>query len=97
MLFLSLLLALLSVGAFAQTNRLYIPDLKMSRDSETTLSVFMDNTEDVTAVEFTLELPDGFTVNPVSAYGWKFDKDRFMAAMQDAVDAPVINVKEELA
>lgn len=67
MLFLSLLLALLPVGAFAQTNRLYIPDLKMSRDSETTLSVFMDNTEDVTAVEFTLELPDGFTVNPVSA------------------------------
>ena len=37
------------------------------------------------------------TVNPISAYGWKFDKDRFMAAMSDAVDAPVINVKEELA
>ncbi len=37
------------------------------------------------------------TVNPVSAYGWKFDKDKFTAAMQDAVDAPVINVKEELA
>ena len=37
------------------------------------------------------------TVNPVSAYGWKFDKDKFMAAMQEAVDAPVINVKEELA
>ena len=37
------------------------------------------------------------TVNPVSAYGWKFDKDKFMAAMQNAVDAPVINVKEELA
>lgn len=37
------------------------------------------------------------TVNPVSAYGWKFDKDKFMAAMSDAVDAPVINVKEELA
>ena len=37
------------------------------------------------------------TVNPISAYGWKFDKDKFMAAMQNAVDAPVINVKEELA
>ena len=37
------------------------------------------------------------TINPVSAYGWKFDKDEFMARMKEAVDAPVINVKEELA
>ena len=37
------------------------------------------------------------TINPVSAYGWKFDKDKFMQKMCDAVDAPVINVKEELA
>ena len=36
------------------------------------------------------------TVNPVSAYGWKFDKDQFMAAMREAVDVPVINVKEAL-
>lgn len=36
------------------------------------------------------------TINPVSAYGWRFDKDAFMAAMTAAVDAPVINVKEEL-
>lgn len=37
------------------------------------------------------------TVNPVSAYGWRFDKDAFMAAMTAAVDAPVIDVKESLA
>ena len=37
------------------------------------------------------------TINPVSAYGWKFDKDEFMARMREAVDVPVINVKEELA
>ncbi len=37
------------------------------------------------------------TINPVSAYGWKFDKDEFMEKMREAVDAPVINVKEELA
>lgn len=37
------------------------------------------------------------TINPVSAYGWKFDKDEFMDKMREAVDAPVINVKEELA
>ena len=36
------------------------------------------------------------TVNPVSAYGWRFDKDEFQRAMAEAVDAPVINVKEEL-
>lgn len=36
------------------------------------------------------------TVNPVSAYGWRFDKDAFLRAMSEAVDAPVINVKEEL-
>lgn len=36
------------------------------------------------------------TVNPVSAYGWKFDKDEFLYRMRQAVDAPVINVKEEL-
>jgi hypothetical protein len=34
------------------------------------------------------------TVNPVSAYGWKFDPDAFLAAMAAAVDVPVINVKE---
>ena len=37
------------------------------------------------------------TVNPVSAYGWKFDKDDFLHRMREAVDVPVINVKEELA
>lgn len=31
------------------------------------MSVFMDNTDIVTAVEFTLEVPDGFTINPLSA------------------------------
>jgi hypothetical protein len=37
------------------------------------------------------------TVNPVSAYGWKFDKDEFLEKMQQAVAAPVINVREELS
>lgn len=36
------------------------------------------------------------TVNPFSAYGWKYDKDAFMRAMTEAIDAPVVNVKEEL-
>ena len=37
------------------------------------------------------------TVNPVSAYGWKFDPDAFLHAMEAAVTAPVINVKEALS
>lgn len=37
------------------------------------------------------------TVNPVSAYGWKFDKDVFIDRMRRSVKVPVINVKEELA
>ena len=36
------------------------------------------------------------TINPVSAYGWKFDKDEFRHRMSEAVDVPVINVKEAL-
>ena len=36
------------------------------------------------------------TVNPVSAYGWKFDPDAFRRALEAVVDAPVINVKEAL-
>ena len=62
-----LLIAWLSVGAYSQTNRLYIPDIKMSRGGEAVLSVFMDNVDNVTAVEMTLEVPEGFTINPVSA------------------------------
>ena len=34
------------------------------------------------------------TVNPVSAYGWRFDPQAFCEAMAAAVDVPVINVKE---
>lgn len=62
-----LLMAWLSIGAYAQTNRLSIPGITMSRGSEATLSVFMDNVDEVTAVEFTLEVPQDFTVNPQSA------------------------------
>ncbi len=79
-LFLSLLMTLISVGAYTQTNRLYIPDLKMSRGSEATLSVFMDNAEAITAVEFTLEVPTGFTVNPVSAVLTERAKNHQMTA-----------------
>ena len=35
------------------------------------------------------------TVNPESAYGWKYDRDAFMRAITAAVDVPVIDVKED--
>ena len=35
------------------------------------------------------------TINPVSAYGWRFDRDAFRKALSDAVDVPVIDVKED--
>ena len=73
-------MTLISMGAYAQTNRLYIPDLKMSRGSDATLSVFMDNAEEITAVEFTLEVPAGFTVNPVSAVLTERAKNHQMTA-----------------
>ena len=34
------------------------------------------------------------TVNPFSAYGFHFDKDRLMEKMQASVDMPVINVED---
>lgn len=60
-----------------------------------------DTLDKLAARQVALETEDAartlcVTVNPVSAYGWKFDKDEFLYRMRQAVDAPVINVKEEL-
>lgn len=79
-LFLMLLMALLSTGAYAQTNRLYIPDIMMSQGSESILSIYMDNAEEVTAVEFTLEVPNGFSVKPTSAVLSERAKDHQITA-----------------
>lgn len=66
--FVFLMLVLASLETYAQvSNRIHIPDIKMSRNGEAVMSVYMDNVSDVTAVEFTMEVPEGFTINPVSA------------------------------
>lgn len=66
--FVFLMLVLASLETYAQmSNRIHIPDIKMSRNGEAVMSVYMDNVSDVTAVELTMEVPEGFTVNPVSA------------------------------
>ena len=61
-----------------------------------------DTLDKLSAREVSLETEEAartlcITVNPVSAYGWKFDKDEFLHRMREAVEVPVINVKEELA
>ena len=61
-----------------------------------------DTLDKLSAREVSLETEEAartlcITVNPVSAYGWKFDKDEFLHRMCEAVEVPVINVKEELA
>ncbi len=62
------LLTLPALVGFGQvTNRLFIDDIRMSRDAEAVLSVQMENSTNITAVEFLLETPSGFTINPVSA------------------------------
>ena len=33
--------------------------------------------------------------NPWSAYGWHFEPDKFISALQQAIHLPVVNVKED--
>ena len=33
--------------------------------------------------------------NPCSAYGWHFEPDKFIAALREVIDLPVVNVKED--
>ena len=89
----SMLLPLLRAGVLRK-NRLVVAD-----PSKVLLSP--DTLDKMQLREVRLETAEAartlcITVNPVSAYGWKFDKDEFRARLQEAVDVPVINVKEEL-
>lgn len=65
-----LLLAFLcaAIPAFTQeTNKLSVSEKKMQRGSESSLTIEMDNLNEIVAVQFTLTVPDGFTINPSSA------------------------------
>lgn len=89
----SMVLPLLRAGVLRK-NRLVVAD-----PSKVLLSP--DTLDKIQLREVRLETAEAartlcITVNPVSAYGWKFDKDEFRARLQEAVDVPVINVKEEL-
>ena len=55
---------LLATHANAQeNNRLYIPDLTGLRGETLSLPVNMDNTSEITAIQFTLEVPAGITLD----------------------------------
>lgn len=58
-------LILIAAGAKAQTvNRLVIPDITSGRGTTVSLPVMMENTSEVVAVQFSLEVPDGVTLYP---------------------------------
>ena len=89
----SMVLPLLRAGVLRK-NRLVVADPSKVLLSPDTLDKMQLREVRLETAEAARTL--GITVNPVSAYGWKFDKDEFRARLQEAVDVPVINVKEEL-
>lgn len=90
----SMVLPLLKSGVMKQV-RLVVPD-----PSKVLLSA--DTLEKLRARQVTLETADAartvcIACNPVSAYGWRFDRDAFLDALRRETDVPVIDVMEELA
>lgn len=52
-----------ATATYAQTeNSLTVPDILVSRGSTTTMSVNMENSSEIVAVQFTLEMPDGVSI-----------------------------------
>ena len=68
---LKLILALLCIGLAsavkAQTNKLYIPSVTIQKDRTVQIPVNVDNTSDIVAVQFTLQLPDQLALQPEGA------------------------------
>lgn len=56
-----------ALRAFAQTgNEIVVNDIQMIANSEKNLSVSMNNVDNIVAVEFTLDVPQGFYIDPES-------------------------------
>lgn len=65
-----LVICILLVGlstALAQHNTLTIPDVTVAKGKTISLPIYLDNTADVVALQFTLTVPDGISVNSSSA------------------------------
>ena len=66
---LTLLCWLLSAtfAAWGQQNTISIPDVSVAKGKTISLPINLDNTADVVAVQFTLTVPDGISINTASA------------------------------
>ena len=58
---------LASLSIFAQKNEISIPDVSVVAGKSINLPIYLDNWEDIIAIQFTLELADGFTLQTSSA------------------------------
>lgn len=55
------------VSAVGQTNTISIPDVSVAKGKSINLPINLDNTTDVVAVQFTLSVPNGLTLNTATA------------------------------
>lgn len=55
------------ISAFGQNNTITIPDVSVAKGKSISLPVNMDNTADVVAVQFTLTVPEGLSLNTAAA------------------------------
>lgn len=62
-----MLMLLNILAASAQTNTLTIPEVTAAAGKTISLPVNLDNTADIVAVQFTLTVPEGITIQPSSA------------------------------
>lgn len=54
-------------SALGQNNTISIPDVYVAKGKTISLPINMDNTADVVAIQFTLTVPNGLTINPSTA------------------------------
>lgn len=55
------------VSAIGQTNTISIPDVFVAKGKSINLPINLDNTTDVVAIQFTISVPDGLTLNTATA------------------------------
>lgn len=55
------------VSAVGQTNTISIPDVSVAKGKSINLPINLDNTTDVVAIQFTLSVPNGLTLNTATA------------------------------
>ena len=51
------------ISSFGQNNTITIPDVTVAKGKSISLPINMDNTADVVAIQFTLSVPNGLTLN----------------------------------